>query len=87
MPMPGPVYIHAHRCERSAGDEEIPPGYLGQPLTLEAFGADRERLAERRVAGSGEVETLRELFEQTETHYVHVRSTSAGCYLFRVERE
>jgi hypothetical protein len=86
-PMPGPVYVHADHCERFAGNGDLPAEYLGQPLTFEAFGANRERLAERRVAGNGEADALQELFEQTETQYVHVRSTSAGCYLFRVERE
>src|SRR5713226_3006257 len=80
-PMPGPVYIHAKACESFAGDGEIPTEYLGQPLTFEAFGADRERLAEKRVNGGGEEEVLRELFASGETKYVHVRSTSAGCFL------
>jgi Protein of unknown function (DUF1203) len=85
-PMPGPVYLHAHSCERYAGDGEIPEQYLGQPLTFEAFGTNRIRLAEQRTAGAGEEVALRELFDRPETEYVHLRSTSAGCYLFRVER-
>ena len=60
--------------------------YRGQPLTFEAFGGNRERLAEKRVHGGGEDAELRRLFERQDTEYVHVRSTSAGCYLFRVER-
>jgi uncharacterized protein DUF1203 len=85
-PAPGPVYIHAEKCERYQGNGEIPADYLGQPLTFEAFGAKRERLGEERVFGGGEERTLQRLFERPETEYVHVRSTSAGCYLFRVER-
>ena len=85
-PMPGPVYVHAEACETFAGNGEIPKEYLGQPLTFEAFGAERERLAENRVMGSGENAILQKLFERQDTEYVHVRSTSAGCYLFRVER-
>jgi hypothetical protein len=85
-PMPGPVYVHAYSCERYAGKGEIPEPYLGQPLTFEAFGRNRARLTERRTAGDGEEGALRELFERPETEYVHIRSTTAGCYLFRVER-
>jgi hypothetical protein len=85
-PMPGPVYVHAADCSRYTGDGEIPAEYLGQPLTFEAFGADRTRIAERRVAGEKEDDTVQELFQQAEVQYVHVRSTSAGCYLFRIER-
>ena len=85
--MPGPVYVHAKECEAYSGDGQIPAGYRGQPLTFEAFGAERERLTEKRVSGSGEDAALQELFEREKTEYVHVRSTSAGCYLFRVERD
>ena len=85
-PMPGPVYIHAESCEAAASNGQIPAEFLGQPLTFEAFGANRERLGERRVTGAGENEALQEVFSQPEVQYVHVRSTTAGCYLFRVER-
>lgn len=84
-PMPGPVYIHAEACETYVGDGTVPAEYQGQPLTFEAFGANRKRMAEERVAGD-EDNVLQLLFEEAETEYVHVRSTSAGCYLFRVER-
>ncbi len=85
-PMPGPVYVHAKDCRAYSGEEQVPEEYRGQPLTFEAFGAERARLGEKRVHGSGEEEALRELFERNGTEYVHVRSTSACCYLFRVER-
>jgi len=85
-PMPGPVYVHAKDCKAYSGEEQVLEDYRGQPLTFEAFGAERTRLGEKRVCGSGEEEALRELFERNGTEYVHVRSTSAGCYLFRVER-
>lgn len=85
-PSPGPVYIHAESCDGFAASPEIPEAYRGQPLTFEAFAAKRERIAELRVNGGGEQKALDSLFERDEVEYVHVRSTSAGCYLFRVER-
>jgi hypothetical protein len=36
------------------GDGGIPAEYLGQQLTFEAFGENRERLAERCLHGGGE---------------------------------
>jgi hypothetical protein len=84
--MPGPVYVHAEECKAYSGDGVVPAEYRGQPLTFEAFGANRARLAEKLVRGSGEDEALQEIFELEKVKYVHVRSTSAGCYLFRVER-
>ena len=84
-PMPGPVFVHARDCQAYSSEAPVPAEYQGQPLTLEAFGAGRARLDEKRVRG-GEQEALRELFALEKTEYVHVRSTLAGCYLFRVER-
>ena len=84
--MPGPVYVHAEECEAYAGDGAIPSEYVGQPLTFEAFGANRARLGEQFVSGNGEDDALRGIFERKDVEYVHARSTSAGCYLFRVER-
>jgi hypothetical protein len=89
-PLPGPVYIHADACLPFGGDGRIPDEYRGQPLTFEAFGKNRKRVDERRIDELIEAispdEVLRELFEQPGVQYVHIRSTSAGCYLFRVER-
>ena len=85
-PLPGPVYIHAEACAPFAGNGQLPEEYRGQPLTFEAFGENRARLGEKRQEGMDGDEILQELFEQAAVRYVHVRSTSAGCYLFRVER-
>ena len=89
-PLPGPVYIHAEVCFPFGGDGRLPGAYRGQPLTLEAFGENRRRLGERRIDelldGSNPDQVLEQLFDEPGVRYVHVRSTSAGCYLFRVER-
>lgn len=85
-PSPGPVYIHAEACAPFAGDGQIPAEYRGQPLTFEAFGENRERLGERLLKNADGDTALQEIFQNAKVEYVHVRSTSAGCYLFRVER-
>ncbi len=85
-PLPGPVFVHADQCQPFSGNGNVPGEYLGQPLTFEAFGAKRKRLDERTIAGGGEDETLQTMFANQNVEYVHVRSASAGCYLFRVER-
>jgi Protein of unknown function (DUF1203) len=86
-PSPGPVYIHAKECARYAGQGGIPRTYRGRLLTLEAFGPDRKMLAEVRVSDSNEERIAEQLLENPEVEYVHVRSTEAGCYLFRIERD
>lgn len=85
-PSPGPVYIHAEACAPFTGGAQIPVEYRGQPLTFEAFGENRERLGERRIEQADGDRALEEIFANRRVGYVHVRSTSAGCYLFRVER-
>jgi len=85
-PSPGPVYIHAESCGRYDGERGIPETYRGRLLTLEAFGADRKLLAEVRASDSQEEKIAEELFANQEVKYIQVRSTEAGCFLFRLER-
>ena len=85
-PSPGPVYIHAESCGRYDGDRGIPETYRGRLLTIEAFGADRKLLAEVRASNSQEEKIAHELFANPEVNYIQVRSTEAGCFLFRLER-
>ena len=86
-PSPGPVYIHAKECERYQGNGGIPDTYRGRLLTLEAFGTDRKLVAEVRTTNSEEDSAAKALLARPEVEYVHVRSTEAGCYLFRLERD
>ena len=85
-PLPGPVYIHADDCERSAGATRFPEEYRGRALTLLAYGDGRALLAEVRLKNGNEAEEADRLFGNPAVQYVHVRSTEAGCYLFRLDR-
>lgn len=85
-PLPGPVYIHAEACARHSGGDAIPEEYQGRLLTLGGYSANRALLKEIRVSKGGEQEAAEEMFREPEIRYVHVRSTEAGCFLFRLER-
>ena len=85
-PSPGPVYIHAEQCARYEGAGSIPETYRGRLLTLEAFGADRKLVDEVRTANSNEEKLAGELLQNPTVEYINVRSTEAGCFLFRLER-
>jgi hypothetical protein len=85
-PSPGPVYIHAEACTRFSGNGGIPEAYRGRLLTLEAFGTDRKLISEVRATDSREEKIAEEMFANPEVEYVQVRSTEAGCFLFRLER-
>jgi hypothetical protein len=85
-PLPGPVYIHAENCVRRTEQHSFPEEYRGRLLTLAAYGDNRWLLAERRLSGGGEDEEAEKLLADPAVKYIHVRSTEAGCYLFRLDR-
>ena len=85
-PLPGPVYIHAEQCARHEDSDVIPEEYRGRLLTLEGYGDDRALVKEIRVRAGEEQRVAEELFSEVTIRYVHVRSTEAGCFLFRLER-
>jgi len=85
-PLPGPVYIHAKECARLSENDVIPEEYRGRLLTLEGYGTGRALVKEIRVRDGDEQRVAEELFSEANIRYVHVRSTEAGCFLFRLER-
>ncbi len=85
-PLPGPVYIHAEACARHPESDVIPEDYRGRLLTLEGYGDSRMLVKEIRVSEGAEERAAEELFSDGKIRYVHVRSTEAGCFLFRLER-
>jgi hypothetical protein len=85
-PLPGPVYIHATECPRHPESDFIPEDYRGRLLTLEGYGENRALVKEIRVRDGAEGRTAEQLFGQAKIRYVNVRSTEAGCFLFRLER-
>jgi hypothetical protein len=86
MPWPGPVYLHANACPRHTEDSEFPDAYRGRLLTLCAYGEERALLKEAHVKDGEEQTVAENLFVDPRVKYIHVRSTEAGCYLFRLER-
>jgi hypothetical protein len=85
-PLPGPVYIHAAECPRHPASGVIPEEYRGRLLTLEGYGEKRALVKEIRVRDGAEERAAEQLFGETKIRYVNVRSTEAGCFLFRLER-
>lgn len=85
-PLPGPIYIHAEPCERHIGSNSIPEEYRGRQLTFAAYGENRQLLKEVRLTAGNENEEAQRLFANPAVKYIHVRSTEAGCYLFRLDR-
>jgi uncharacterized protein DUF1203 len=87
LPLPGPVYVHAQACERYPEDAGFPAALRGSPRTLNAYGRGRRLLAQEYVQGGNVDSTIERLLARADVDYIHVRSTTAGCYTFRVGRK
>jgi Protein of unknown function (DUF1203) len=86
LPLPGPVYIHTEACERYAENAGFPPALRHSPRTLAAYARGRHLVATEYV-DSGNVDAgVEKLLARPDVDYIHVRSTMAGCYTFRIER-
>jgi len=86
LPLPGPVYVHADGCERYAEDGSLPVHLMKSPRTLNAYAAGRKLVAQEYVEEATAAEAIDRLMERQDVDYIHVRSTTAGCYTFRIER-
>jgi hypothetical protein len=87
LPLPGPVYIHAKSCERYPEDAGFPAELKNSPRTLNAYAQGRRLLAQEYVENGTVDSAVEKLFTRAEVEYIHVRSTTAGCYTFRIERQ
>jgi len=85
LPLPGPIFVHERECVPYA-ETGFPQSFTRSPVVLDAYRAGRELVAEKRVDGVDAEGELTVLLERPEIDYVHVRSASAGCYLFTVQR-
>jgi hypothetical protein len=86
LPLPGPVYIHADACERYREDAGFPPALRNSPRTLSAYARGRHLLATEYVENGNLDAGIEKLLARPDVDYIHVRSTTAGCYTFRIER-
>ncbi|HMI45862.1 MAG TPA: DUF1203 domain-containing protein, partial [Gemmatimonadaceae bacterium] len=50
FPLPGPVFIHEHDCDRYPEDGGFPVDMLAHRLTLNAYGSGRRLVAQRYVS-------------------------------------
>ncbi len=86
LPLPGPVYIHAESCERYQENAGYPEELRNRKITFNAYGEGRWLLGQRYVEDGSVEKVIEELFANADVRYLHVRSTPAGCYTFRIER-
>jgi hypothetical protein len=87
LPLPGPVFIHAEACERYPESIGFPDELRASPRTLEGYARGRRLLAQKYVTDGKMERVIQEMFSSSDVDYIHVNSTTAGCYTFRIERQ
>ena len=87
LPLPGPIFVHADSCPRYPDGAGFPEELRASPRTLEAYARGRQLLAKEYVTDGKMEEAIAQLFAHPAADYIHVNSTTAGCFTFRVERQ
>jgi hypothetical protein len=83
----GPVFVHADSCERFPSDGGFPADFSARPLVLRPYDANDNIQDSQIFADAGGAErTALTLLENPAVAYVHARSRTRGCYMFRIER-
>jgi hypothetical protein len=86
LPLPGPVYIHAEACKRYPEIGGFPVHLRNSPRTLNGYARGRRFVTAEYVENGNVDDGVEKLFARADVDYIHVRSTTAGCYTFRIER-
>ena len=82
----GPVFVHADGCERYAETDRLPEDFLNRPLVLRGYDTGQCIVAVAVVADGRTHQRVEELLADPEVAFVHARSFTHGCYLFRIDR-
>lgn len=83
----GPVFVHADGCDRFPAEGGFPEDFGRRPLILRPYDANDDIHGSQVFAEAGEAEsTARAMLADPAVAYVHARSRTRGCYLFRIER-
>jgi Protein of unknown function (DUF1203) len=82
----GPIFVHSDGCERYASPHELPAAFLDRPIVLRGYDYE-QRIARVAVVVDGTAKArAQELLSDADIAYLHARSFTHGCYLFRIER-
>ena len=79
LPDPGPVFIHAEKCEAFEGT--FPADILDLPVYFEAFGEDSRMVERERMDRNQAGEQIAELLSKPGVRFVNLRNAEAGCYI------
>lgn len=82
----GPIFVHADGCPRYAQTDRLPEDFLNRPIVLRGYDA-RQRISNVSVVVDGTTQRrVEELLADPDVVFVHARSFTHGCFLFRIDR-
>lgn len=81
----GPIFVHAHRCERYSATNEYPADFRNGRV-FRAYDANYNIIHAQALNGSEPEAVIETLFQTPDTAFVDVRSVTHGCFTFRVLR-
>jgi hypothetical protein len=81
----GPIFVHADKCERYSATDEYPPDFRTGRV-FRAYDSNYNIIDAQVGDGRDPALVIQELFKNSETAFLDVRSVTHGCYTFRVQR-
>lgn len=81
----GPIFVHAEPCERYAATDEFPAAFR-EGRTIRAYNSDHDMIAAEIANGEGPEAVIERFLQKPETAFVHVRSSTRGCFTMEIER-
>ncbi len=81
----GPIFVHADGCSRYELANEFPVDFLG-PIVLRAYDTEQRICDVSVVTDATNAERATALLAKQRVAFVHARSYTHGCYLFRLDR-
>ena len=82
----GPIFIHEKECRPYEKAEEYPEEFPRNAVVLRAYNI-RDEIEDAEFVGSLPVEdVIARLFGSSRVAYLHVRNSTYGCFMFRIDR-
>jgi len=81
----GPIFLHADGCRPYAGTG-LPEAFAKKPLALRAYDYEQNIYRPEVVVDETQEQRIGSLLADEKVAYIHVRSFTSGCYLFRIDR-
>jgi len=81
----GPIFVHADNCQRYNATNEYPADFRDGRV-VRAYDSNYNIVDAQVVDGSEPEVVIESLFEKPDIAFVDVRSSTRGCFTFRVQR-